>query len=271
MLEPHPDALRDTDQIIAHLLNQDTSWILSHPEAEVDEAMGTKILEYAQRRAKREPLAYILGTQPFYGRDFIVTPDVLIPRPESELIIDQLKKDMAGQPAPKIIDVGTGSGCLAISAALELPRAAVTAIDISKEALAVAKKNADALSAENVEFVQGDLLAPLQGKQKHADAVIANLPYLPQDEIDLSPTASELNYEPQLALLADDMGLALIKTCIRQAASLLKCKGTMYLEMLPDQIPLLLTWLMLSTLPFSSSILQDLSGSNRIVVLTKTC
>lgn len=268
ILQPHPDALRDTDQIIARLFQQDISWVLSHTDAPATEQTAKQALNMVKRRAKHEPLAYILGFQPFYGRDFLVTPDVLIPRPESELIIDRIKEDLASLTNPKIIDVGTGSGCLAISAALALPEATVTAIDVSAKALLIAKENADRLSATNVLFTLGNLLEPVQGK---ADAIMANLPYLPQNEIDLSPTANELAYEPQLALLAGDAGLELIKRCTEQSVSILVCGGKLYLEMLPDQIPSFFVWLMTNGLPFASSVLQDLSGLNRIVVLTKTC
>lgn len=267
MLTTHPDAQRDIDQLISHALGQDIAWVLAHPEFKLDEEHTTKLKSLLQRRADHEPLAYIVGIQPFYGRDFLVTPDVLIPRPESELIIDQLKTDVPADAKARIVDVGTGSGALAIIAALERPHAQVTAVDISEAALRIAKQNAAALKASNVTFVQGYLLEPISD-QNSVDAIMANLPYLPAEEIEQSPTSKELSYEPQMALLADDEGLALIKTCTRQAAHILKNGGKLYLEMLPGQIPMFLGWLLAERLPFSSNILTDLSGQNRIVVLT---
>ncbi len=263
--------VRDADQLMAFALGKDAGWLLAHGQDQITAEQVTMIRGLFSRRAKHEPLAYIVGSQPFYGRAFIVTSDVLIPRPESELIIDQIKKDFGSHSAPVIMDVGTGSGCLAITARLELPHARVIAIDVSTSALAIAKQNAQTLGAKAVEFMQGDLLEPISGQENSIDAIIANLPYLPQEEIDASPTAGELAYEPQLALVAQDDGLALIKTCTQQATELLVCGGKLYLEMLPQQIPSFSVWLMMTGLPYQTELLQDMTGQNRIVVLTKTC
>lgn len=262
---------RDADQLMAFALSKNAGWLLAHGQDALTDEQVTMIRGLFSRRAKHEPLAYLVGSQPFYGRSFIVTPDVLIPRPESELIIDQIMKDLGSHKAPVIVDVGTGSGCLAITTSLELPQVRVTATDISPAALNIAKQNATALGAKSVQFKQGNLLEPLMDAQESIDAIIANLPYLPQEEIDASPTAGELAYEPQLALVAQDNGLELIKICTQQAAELLVCGGKLYLEMLPQQIPSFSVWLMMTGLPYQVSLLQDLSGQNRIVVLTKTC
>jgi release factor glutamine methyltransferase len=260
----------DVDLLLSRACRIDQATLLAHGERILLDKEQTRFESWIKRRAEHEPIAYILGNQPFYGRDFFVNKSVLIPRPESELIIDEAKKDLADANHPIIIDVGTGSGCLAITAALEFPSSQVIATDVSADALAVARKNAKQLEAGKIKFYHGNLLEPLVSLTGQVDAIFANLPYLPQNEIDLSPTKNELSYEPPTALLADDGGLALIKTCTQQAAPLLKSGGQLSLEMLPDQIPLFLTWLMLSGLPFSSRIVQDLSGRNRIVVLAKT-
>lgn len=161
----------------------------------------------------------------FYGRDFIVTPDVLIPRPETEMMVDAVL-NLAGKaylpgvkPAPRvlpenprILDVGTGSGCVAVSMALELPKARVVACDISEKALNVARENAANLEAE-VEFVKSDLMNDIPGD---FDVVVANLPYVDEnwDWID----KEALSKEPEIALYAEDEGLALIKKLISQVA-----------------------------------------------------
>ena len=161
----------------------------------------------------------------FYGRDFIVTPDVLIPRPETEMMVDAML-NLAGKaylpgvkPAPRvlpknprILDVGTGSGCVAISLALELPEASVTACDISGTALKIAQKNAKALNTK-VHFIQSDLLNNVSG---NFDVIVANLPYVDEnwDWIDKDALARE----PAIALYAEDGGLALIKELINQAS-----------------------------------------------------
>lgn len=161
----------------------------------------------------------------FYGRDFIITPDVLIPRPETEMMVDAVLS-LAGKaylpgvkPAPRvlpknptILDVGTGSGCIAISLALELPKASVTACDISEPALKVAQKNAKALNTK-VHFIQSDLLENVSG---NFDVIVANLPYVDEnwDWIDKDALARE----PTIALYAKDGGLAIIKKLINQAS-----------------------------------------------------
>ena len=169
------------------------------------------------------PKAYKRGLQDFYGREFIVTPDVLIPRPETEMMIDTVL-NLAGKPylpgvkpAPRvspqnlsILDVGTGSGCIAITLALELPEAKVTACDISEKALAVARKNTKKFGAE-IELVQSDLLENIDGK---FDAVIANLPYVDKDWEWLDHDA--LSHEPDIALYAKNHGLELIYKLINQ-------------------------------------------------------
>lgn len=268
LLTSHEQAQRDTDHIISHVLDQDIAWVMSHVEHAVNAEDASRITSLLRRRGQHEPLAYLLGSQPFYGRSFTVTPEVLIPRPESELIIDRMKTDFARRPLRRAADVGTGSGALAITAALEFPDAQVTAIDTSSAALEVAQSNARRLQASNIRFLHGSLLHPLADGQD-LDAIMANLPYLPEEEIKESPTSKELLYEPQEALLAADGGLALIKACAAQAAHKLVAGGNMYLEMLPGQIPLFLAWLMVQGLPYGSSVVQDLAGYNRIVVLTR--
>lgn len=202
------------------------------------------------------PEAYERGLQDFYGRDFLVSRDVLIPRPETEQLVDIILglfgktklpgvkppeakivsgslKDYGG--APRILDVGTGSGCIAITLKLELPEAAVFATDISETALKVAEKNAEKFGAK-VEFFQGDLLSGLGrnngGKSGISSAlqipdnfevIVANLPYVDRDWEWLSKTESAgLKYEPELALYAEDGGLELIFRLIREAKGRMK-------------------------------------------------
>ena len=179
---------------------------------------------YRNRRVTDPPIAYQTGIQDFYGRDFIVTPDVLIPRPETEQLIDTVLT-LAGKPylpgvkptknkikkSPIILDVGTGSGCIAITVKKELPDADVYASDISEEALKIAKTNAKNLHAD-VNFKESDLLDQIDIKP---DVLIANLPYVDPDWDWLDKES--LSYEPSLALYADDRGLSLIKKLIEQA------------------------------------------------------
>lgn len=216
----------DAQVLLERALRQNKAWLLAHGEEEVDPEKLILLHEQARRRAAREPLAYILGAQEFYGRKFAVTPDVLIPRPETETIIEELRS----LPIPDnavVLDVGTGSGAIAITAELEMPHLHTEACDISEAALAVAAQNAERLGA-NVRFFTSDLLA-------HADhpydVIIANLPYVARDW-DRSP---ETNFEPSLALFAEDTGLALIKKLIAQAPNYLNKTGFLMLEADPRQ------------------------------------
>ena len=170
------------------------------------------------------PEAYKAGTKNFYGRDFIVSRDVLIPRPETEIIIDEVLS-LAGKPflpgviaperkipdRPRIIDVGTGSGCIAISLKKELSESKIYGLDISKSALSIARKNAEKMHAE-VEFLESDLLNMYNDEEP--DVVIANLPYVDPDWKWLDKKA--LSFEPSIALFAEDSGLKLIKILLDQ-------------------------------------------------------
>ena len=195
----------DAELILAHFLNDvDRSYLVSHSNEELQDTSA--IDSYVARRAEGEPLAYILGYREFYGRRFFVTPDVLIPRPETETIID-IVKDLKPE---KILDVGTGSGCIAITCALET-NAKVSAVDISDGALRIAQKNAAHHNAK-VEFHKSNLLENYQPKT--GTLIIANLPYVDAawDWLD----HKTLNHEPSLALYAEQGGLELIYKLIDQ-------------------------------------------------------
>lgn len=224
-----PSPRLDAELILAHTLRKNRTYLHAH----IDQILTEREYDIAEARitlrADRVPVAYIIGHKEFYGRLFQVTTATLIPRPESETIIDIVKEliqttppPLLGTPALKLIDVGTGSGCLGISAKLELPELNVTLADISRHALAVAKKNAVALHAE-VTILPSDLLKeyPLQ-----PNFIVANLPYVDP----AWQTSPELQHEPELALYADDNGLHLIKKLIQQADKTLAAKGYLILE-----------------------------------------
>lgn len=182
-------------------LEKSREWVLSHNETELTLEQSDKLNKNVQQRAEHQPLAYIVSSKEFYGRNFFVTPDVLIPRPESEYIIDLLKKILNQvQDDTSILDVGTGSGCLAITAKLELPSVNVIATDISDSALRVAGQNAKNLKAD-VAFIKSDLLSSIPDLQ--SSIFLANLPYVPDGLI----TSEEITKEPALALYSGKDGL----------------------------------------------------------------
>jgi len=193
----------DSLVLLSDELDADKAWVLAHPEyvlqIEQLEKLSTKIVQ----RCHHTPLAYIRGFAEFYGRNFIVNKQVLVPRPETESMIDALKRLTANARDFTVVDVGTGSGCLAITASLEIPSVKVIATDIDTSALNIAKMNAERLGA-SVIFAEGDLLEPLQAHiPKQPLYIIANLPYVPLDY----PINKAAEHEPRIALFSNDEGL----------------------------------------------------------------
>lgn len=190
---------RDALVLLEDTIDKDRAWVLSHPEYSLQCPTLETLDSLIERRINREPLAYIRGKAWFYKRFFTVTSDTLIPRPESESFIELIKEI---KPA-SIVDVGTGSGALAITAKLELPDSRVTATDISKEALKIAKQNAKTHDVE-IEFLHGSLLEPIYNlKPVTYNLLMANLPYVPEDLI----TSPEIALEPAQALFSGKDGL----------------------------------------------------------------
>lgn len=212
---------------LENILKKDRAYILAHPETELSETQKKSLNKLLKRRTLGEPIAYILGKKEFYGREFIVTKDVLIPRPDSENMIELLKKHTLKKSTLKLLDVGTGSGCLAITAKLENPKAKVVACDVSMKALSIAKQNAKILKAD-IAFIKSNLFANTPGK---FDIILANLPYVP-DEFDIS---SDVKFEPALAIFSGADGLNLTVKFFEQVASKLNTSGIVIMESLQIQ------------------------------------
>ncbi len=210
--------------LLCDALKKDKAWILAHPEYLISDVLRGGTLQtlegWVGRRGRYEPLAYIRERQEFYGRDFFVDSHVMVPRPDSEAIIDllgQIKE--SGEDGDTahltIVDVGTGSGCLAITAKLEMPDAEVYAIDIDENCLEIARKNAQNLGAD-VKFLCGSLLQPLSAISYQPLAIIANLPYVPEN-FEINAAAQ---HEPRLALFAGNDGLDLYREMFAQIENL---------------------------------------------------
>jgi release factor glutamine methyltransferase len=222
-----PTPRLDAQAIVAHVLSRDRSWLLAHGDELLDAAVHKQLRTMATQRLARQPLAYLTGCKEFYGRQFAVTPDVLIPRPETEQIIEELAR-LQPRPGDELLDIGTGSGAIAVTAALEWPGLIVTATDTSSAALAIARKNATSHDA-HVRFSMSDLLE--RTPQKPCRFIVANLPYV-DPTWDRSP---ETDAEPALALFAHDNGLALIKKLLAQTPFYLSPGGYLLLEADPRQ------------------------------------
>lgn len=224
----------DAELILANTLRKNRTYLHAHLDEEIDSRRTDIADARLSLRLDRVPLAYILGYKEFYGRNFAVSPAVLVPRPESEDVISLFLQLTMNEITPKtLIDIGTGSGCLGITIALERPNIAVILSDISKQALQIAEKNADNLAA-NVKTQRQSLF---NGQIEPVDYIIANLPY-----VDTSwKTSPELRYEPSEALFADDGGLKLIYELITQAPRHLTKNGLLILEADPQQHPAIIT------------------------------
>lgn len=259
---PHPDRARlDAETLLLHLIGKNKAWLMAHAD---DDFAGGTAIRYAsllKRRRKGEPIQYITGETEFYGLPFRVTPDVLIPRPETEHLVEKVvqliplldrrpkkvfsigkihpafrdgeRTQREGDPnqiswPPRVLDVGTGSGCIAISIAHDWGDADITAVDSSASALEVARSNAEKLGfADRIRFLEGDLLAPVA--EERFEIIVSNPPYVPAVDRD-SLSIEVRDYEPALALFAGDDGLSIYLHLIPQAFAALVPGGFIALE-----------------------------------------
>ncbi|MGA3082076.1 MAG: peptide chain release factor N(5)-glutamine methyltransferase [Terracidiphilus sp.] len=227
---PHPERARlDSEALLIWLFRRidperNRAWLIAHWNNPADHA--TEFRALVQRRLAGEPIQYITGETEFYGLPFRVTRDVLIPRPETEHLVEKVIELAARFSAPHIVDVGTGSGCIAVALAHKLPHAALTAIDLSAAALDIAEENAKH-NEVSIRFFEDDLLTPVAGER--FEIVVSNPPYVPTTD---RPTLSVevRDYEPALALFAGDDGLEVYRRLIPQALASLVPGGFLVLE-----------------------------------------
>lgn len=220
----------DAQVVLAHLLQKPRAWLLAHPEAELTSIQAEALEDALQRLEGGEPLPYLLGHWEFYALDFTLTPAVLIPRPETELLVDTALAWLKAHPGPqRAADVGTGSGCIAVSLAYHAPDLTVMASDISWEALLVARQNAIRHAVlPRLRLAQIDLLAALaSGDAAPLDLICANLPYIPHTTLAGLPVS---RWEPQTALDGGMDGLDFIRRLLVSAPSRLKHAGLAMLE-----------------------------------------
>jgi len=221
----------DAERLLRHVLGCERASLLARPEAEVAPAAEVRFRRLLSRRERRVPLQHLLGFQAFWRHEFVVSADVLVPRPETELLVEVALERLRGLDAPLVVDVGTGSGCIALSLAEARPDAVVHATDVSPAALAVARDNAARLGlADRVRFHEGDLLQPLGPLFGGLDLVVSNPPYVAEeDRMALPPEVRE--HEPALALFAPERGLGVHRRLTAQVATALRPGGVLVLEM----------------------------------------
>jgi release factor glutamine methyltransferase len=223
------DARLDAETLLMHVLSRNRAYMYAYPELELTRRELSRYNLLLDRRAGGEPLQYITGHQEFWGHDLLVNLFVLIPRPETEHAVEISLELLRGMEAPHIIDVGTGSGCIALALASELQKADVEAVDISAEALEVASLNAERLGFERIRFAQSDLLSAFLQRGPAFDLVISNPPYVGEHEADKLQIEVR-QHEPHCALFGGKEGLDIYRRLIPQAAAVLKPGGWLVIE-----------------------------------------
>jgi len=253
----------NAEALLARVLEKDRVYLYANYFAPVNQNEREQYRELIKRRAAREPLAYLVGRREFMSLDFKVTPAVLIPRPETELLVESVLQ-LAGQDQPvSICDVGTGSGAIAVSLAYYLPQAQVTAVDISAAALEIARYNAEQHDVK-VRFLEGDLLAPVPAEDKF-DFICANLPYISEEEFPgLDPEV--LHYEPRLALWGFGDGLDIYRRLVSQAWQHLHPGGYLLMEIGCNQAEAAAA---LCSAFSQVQVRQDWAGRDRLIIAQK--
>lgn len=273
--------------ILLHALGRDRTWLYAHPEEEVAETQAQRFFALIARRAAGEPTQHLTGKQEFWGLEFEVTPDVLIPRPETEHVIEvaldrlAVRELRAGRPQNtlgaglQIADVGTGSGCIAIALAKELPGAKIYATDVSLAALEVACRNAINNGVRDVSFLQGNLLevfltaiAPRGDKPVRLDLIVSNPPYIGRREA-ATLMREVREHEPEVALYGGEEGYELYAGLIAESASCLKPGGILVLELGYDSLAAVQP-LLDATNWINVGVTNDLAGIPRVIAAERT-
>lgn len=261
-------AMRDAELLLRHTCDWDQSRLIAASKDPLPLADESRFRDLVVARAQHRPLQHLIGHQAFWRHDFIVTPAVLIPRPETELLVEATLERLAEIPAPAIVDVGTGSGCIALSIAAERPDARVFGVDASAEALAVARENRDLIGvAQSVTLLLGDLLSGLPLDAGAVHAIVSNPPYVDLSERDSLPVEVR-DHEPAQALFPPDGRYSIYERLIPPAYTLLAPGGSLLLEVgidMADEVARLCT----ASRFHVDEILDDLQSIPRVVVARK--
>ena len=214
----------DAEILLARSIDVNRAYLFAHPEDSLDELAHERFETALQRRIGGEPLAYIHGVREFWSLELMVTPATLVPRPETELLVDLALREIPRRAEWRVLDLGTGSGAIALAIARERPLCQVTATDVSPDALAVARQNARQLELPDIEFIEGDWSAPVRGRK--FEIIVSNPPYVRADDDALAALAAE----PRAALAAGSDGLDAIRVLARDCTPLLAEDGALLIE-----------------------------------------
>lgn len=261
---PHsPTPHLDARLLLQYLLNVPYTLLIAHGEQPLTAVQQSQFQQLLDRAAQQEPIPYIIGRAPFFDFDLAVNPAVLIPRPETEQLVEMVVAWAKTHQPRRLADIGTGSGCIAIALARQLPETAVIAVDISPDALAIAQQNAAQLAPGRIQFHQGSLLEPLAAG---LDAIVANLPYVTDAEWTTLDDGVKW-YEPALALKGGPDGLEIIQQLLSQAVSKLSPSGAIFLE-IGWQQGAAAQALAQSTFPHTAvTLLPDWAGHDRFILI----
>ena len=263
-----PDARLEAEVMVMNVMRVLRHDLFSQQETELSAQQEQDLAQFMERRRKREPLAYILGYKEFYGINLLVSAEVMIPRPETETMVEHaLFMALMGMETRELViaDVGTGTGAIAINLAIHLPAARIYAIDTTDPVLDVASYNIRSHNvADRITLLQGDLLEPLP---ESVDLIVANLPYIPSQRI---PTLQpEIQWEPKQALDGGADGLELATRLLTQASDKLKEQGVILLELDPEQMPAAEALAAQHLPEATTSIEQDLARLDRVLVINR--
>lgn len=223
---PADEARIEAQMLLSAALSVSRAWLIAHAEQTLTPAGENRFRELLQRRLQGEPVAYILGHREFYGLDFCVSPDVLIPRPDTETLVEAALQRIPVQAPSRVLDLGTGSGAIAIAIAFHRPHATVIAVDRSEASLAVARKNAGHLKIDNLQLIQSDWFSALPNTCH--DIIVSNPPYIAENDFHLFQ--GDLRFEPSSALASGPDGLSDIRRIVEQAPRHLETGGWLLLE-----------------------------------------
>ncbi len=254
-------ASSDARVLLANVVARSTSWVLAHPEYELTTTERQRLIRAASQLLAGRPLPYVLGEWPFFGLDFYVSPAALIPRPETELLVEEAAAWLKSNPGRRLVlDAGTGTGCIAIALAVTCPGTLLLGTDISLEALHLARRNSIRHKVEDrIHWVQGDLAGGVGGG---LDLICANLPYIPASRL---PSLRVYGREPALALDGGRDGMQLIRRLLRDAPRLLSPGGMLLVEMDASQRKQALGAVAASLPEADAKVLPDLAGRDRVL------